>query len=154
MPLRLKRDRGGDEQMRPLLRPGLPGHRQRQNDRLCREGIEDGEDAVLVEQGEARHQHEAGEKVRDIVGVVHASTPRVRKASRMARKANTKATAEEFADAEHAHLGDAHLPRAQQHGANSELHQPGRSADRATRPRPALAGAMPNGSEQADSSEM
>ena len=49
-----KRQCGRDEQMRALLRPGFPAHRQRQQDRLRRKDVENGEDAVLVEQGEAR----------------------------------------------------------------------------------------------------
>ena len=91
MPFRRERDQRGDEQVRPVVRPGRPGDGQRQRDRLRGEGVEHGGDALLVEQREARHQHDAGQQVGDLVGVVHASTPRVRNASRMARKPKTKA---------------------------------------------------------------
>ena len=89
--LEAQRQRRSDEEMRTLLRPGLPAYRHRQQDRLRREYVENGEDAVLIEKRETCNQHQAGKKMRDIVGVIHLSTSRVRKARRMARKAKTKA---------------------------------------------------------------
>src|SRR4029077_19823627 len=62
-----------------------------QRNRLRGEGVEHGGDTFLVEQREARHQHDASQQMGDLVGLAHASTPRVRNASRMAMKPNTKA---------------------------------------------------------------
>src|SRR5688572_21287715 len=77
--------------MRAVLHPGFPGHRHRKQHRLERKGIEHREDAVLVEQREACRQHEPGEQMRHVIGMVHLSTSIDRKASNIAMKASTNA---------------------------------------------------------------
>jgi hypothetical protein len=59
-------DRRRHHQMRCVLQVGLPGHRQRQHDGLQRKHPDHREDADLVEQQQAQHQHSARQKVCDI----------------------------------------------------------------------------------------
>src|SRR5262249_6842457 len=128
-----------------------PGDRQRERHRLRGKGIEHGGNPLLVEQREARHQHRAGQQVGDVVAV-HASTPRLRNASRMAMKPNTKATPTKSGRRKTRILAmlPSHRPSRAAHStilavqAASPISQPAG---------PAAAGAMPNGANRQTSSE-
>src|SRR5262249_50151349 len=128
------------------------GNGQRERDRLCGEDAQHRSDALLIEQCKAHHQHGAGEQMRDFIRMVHASTPRLRNASRMARKPNTKA------------MPTKSGKRKTRILAMLTSHTPSRAAQarifivQAARPtaqpdRPAAAGAMPKGANRQISSD-
>ena len=57
---------GGDEQVRRPLDPRLPRDAHGEQQRMDREGVDQGEHPVLVEQHEADQNHAAGEQVGDV----------------------------------------------------------------------------------------
>ena len=91
MPLRPSAMRRRDEEIGMVADIALPCHGERQQHGLRGEGVQHREDAVLVEQREARDQHHARQEVGDIIGTIHRSTSLDRNARRMARKAKMKA---------------------------------------------------------------
>ena len=86
------RDRRGHIEMRRALDIGLPGDRQRQNDRLQREHVEKRIKAVLIEQDEADEHEAAGEQMGKVEGETFHQRLAETKRSNTARKPSMRAT--------------------------------------------------------------
>src|SRR3954449_3083010 len=150
--LERERDQGGDEEIRPVLRPRRPGDSERERDRLRGEGIEHRGDALLVEEREARHQHRAGQQMGDFVGVVHSPAPPVRNASRMARKPKMKATPTKSGRRKTRILAllTSQMPSSAAPPSSFAVQASNPSSQP---PTPAVAGAMPKGANRQISSD-
>jgi len=82
----------GDIEMRRLLNVGLPRHGERDDERMQREDIDEGKDAVLVQQHEADEHEAAGEEVGDVQFQMAHYTLRETNRSNAASKPSIRAT--------------------------------------------------------------